>query len=135
MGVSSVKKARLIVRNATIADINAIGELVEAVYLSTSMPEWDLACIKSQITIFPEGQFARRDYYSRQLHQNEEGRNHWSPYPGSRKQISYCADSLSGYSIARSRKDSYWDQSTAELWYLGDHIQDKPFPCRFDSPS
>ena len=55
MGSSKIKKARLVIRNAHINEIEAISELVESVY--PNMPAWDLACIQSQISSFPEGQF------------------------------------------------------------------------------
>lgn len=52
---STIKKAQLIVRTATLKDVPNISLLVEKVY--PEMPAWDLQCITSQITHFPEGQF------------------------------------------------------------------------------
>jgi predicted amidohydrolase/GNAT superfamily N-acetyltransferase len=56
MKTSTIKKASLIIRHATIADINAIDELVnKRVY--PDFQTWPLDCIASQVQQYPEGQF------------------------------------------------------------------------------
>ena len=55
MSSSIVRKASLVIRNATLNDVSAISELVEAVY--PDMPPLEIESIKSLIQRYPEGQF------------------------------------------------------------------------------
>ncbi len=55
MSSTAIKKARLIIRNATLKDVPGICRLDKAVY--PDWLPWDMACINSQITRYPEGQF------------------------------------------------------------------------------
>lgn len=55
MTASTIKKPRLVIRKARLSDVNQISALVEKIY--PGMKAWDLACIRSQINHFPQGQF------------------------------------------------------------------------------
>lgn len=48
------RKPRLIIRRAQLSDTSIINDLLDRVY--PDMLAWDLACIKSQIEYFPDGQ-------------------------------------------------------------------------------
>lgn len=50
-------KAKLVVRNAKIEDVQAIQDLVSKAYSNTNMPPYSLDMLNGQITNYPEGQF------------------------------------------------------------------------------
>lgn len=55
--VSSDNKAKLIIRNARVADVTEIRDLSERVYAGTGNPTYAESMLRGQINSFPEGQF------------------------------------------------------------------------------